>query len=1072
MKNWRPVDVSKPSTKDSSWIAPVVRAITALLLFSPACFFFAGPLRAQESDIKFEHFSIEHGLSHSKVNCIFQDNRGFLWLGTNDGLNKFDGYEFTVYRWQPNDPMGLSAQLVRAVLQDRLGNLWIGTEGGGVNLFERDTNSFHHFTADSTSEIRLHSEDVNSIIEDHQGNLWLGTSSGLDLFDWHNRRVINYVPKHLARAPRTAKIVNVVYEDRRKNLWVGALNSGLWLFDRERQEFTCYQHEAQNSRSLGDNDVRSIHEDAQGNLWIGTTFGGLNLFDRSTQTFRRFFPNHYNAESNTIRAILEDSLGHLWVGNRSGLYRLDTKSLRFQHYQHDPNNPYSLSHNSIQCIFRDAKGDLWIGTRDGLNFINTNSSGFMHYQAKAYDRRFLNNKVVYAILEDRQGDLWFGTEEGGLNHRDRQTGLFTYYKHDDRNPFSLSVNNIKALLEDRDGNLWIGTFQGGLNFFERRTQRFFHYQYRPGDSTSLAGNDVMALLLDREGMLWVGTFENGLDIWDKKLRRFTHFFEEQGVRGYRMISALVEDRAGNVWIGSNRGRIGCWNKERREFRSYQLPINNTITIEIRPILEDEDGNLWIGTTGGGLYYFNRKEESFQSFTMHDGLPSNVIYGILPESQDHLWLSTTNGLVRFSPRTRAIKTYFQENGLQSDQFCYDAFTKSRSGEMFFGGINGVTAFYPENIRDNSYVPPVVITGLKIFNRPVEIGGPDGILEKTLSETKAITLSYQQSVFSFEFAALNYAISAQNQYAYRMEGFDKDWNWVGNRRFATYTNLNPGHYTFRVKAANNDGIWNEEGAAIRVTITPPFWQTWWFKALGLAVLLLIVKHLYDYQLQKRNALQATALANLAQLKLLRYQMNPHFLFNAHNSIRSMILIDKERAWQMVTELSEFFRYTLLNFNKVTASLDEEIKAVNNYLHIEKIRFGESLEVSFQIDEAARTCSVPAFLFQPLVENAIQYGMQTSPLPLHVMVSIMMQEGTLSIDVSNSGKLIKNGTQEGEKEVHGTSLENIRQRLEIMFEDRYALQLYEEHGWVHNKIRIHYAPVQNGRKIMRRAAAPAIS
>lgn len=1058
--NYLPINMTFWAEQVCRQIARAVRDTSLLLILTFLTL--SHPLHAQENDLKFQHFSIEDGLSHSKVNCIFQDSRGFLWLGTNDGLNKFDGYDFTVYRWNPNEPQGLSAQLVRAVLQDSKGNLWIGMEGGGLNLFDRKANSFRHFTPDSASAIKISSEDVNSIIEDRQGNLWLGTGNGLDLFDPQNQRAINYVPPSLAAEPRRAKIVNVVYEDRQNNLWVGSLNNGLWLFDRDRKSFTCYQHDPRNPHSLGDNDVRSIHEDSQGNLWIGTTFGGLNLFDRRTKTFRRFFPNGNNAESNTIRAIFDDGAGKLWVGNRSGLYHFDTRTSRFIHYQHDPNNPYSLSHNSIQCIFRDAKGDLWIGTRDGLNFINTNISGFVHFQAKAHDRRFLNNKAVYAIWEDRQGGLWFGTEEGGLNHLDRETGLFTYYKHDSQNPYSLSVNNIKAIVEDGGGNLWIGTFQGGLNFFERSSQRFFHYQNRLQDPASLAGNEVSALLLDDAGELWVGTFENGLDIWDKKKRQFRHFFAELGMPAYRMISALRQDRQGKIWIGSNRGRLGRWDKEKREFKPYQLPINSTITIEIRSFFEDDAGNLWIGSTGGGLYVFNRKDETFKAFTMQDGLPSNVIYGILQDEQKLLWLSTTNGLVKFNPQTGASKTYYKENGLQSNQFCYNAYLKSRRGEMLFGGINGVTAFYPENIRENTYVPPVVITNLKIFNRPVGINGPDGILKKSITETQEISLSYRHSVFSLEFAALNYAISAQNQYAYKMEGFDKDWNLVGNRRFATYTNLNPGTYTFRVKAANNDGLWNEQGALIRVTITPPFWQTWWFKALGFALLLLIIKHVYDYQVQKRNVIEAKSLANLAQLKLLRSQMNPHFLFNAHNSIRSMILIDKDRAWQMITELSEFFRYTLLNFDKVAASLDEEIKAVDNYLHIEKIRYRDSLLVSFHIDEAARKCSVPAFLFQPVVENAIKYGMQTSAMPLRVEVSIMLDDGLLSIDVSNTGKIITNAEGDGKhEEAHGTSLENLKQRLELMFKDQYGFQLYEEDGWVHAKIRINYDPARNGQK-----------
>jgi len=418
----------------------------------------------------------------------------------------------------------------------------------------------------------------------------------------------------------------------------------------------------------------------------------------------------------------------------------------------------------------------------------------------------------------------------------------------------------------------------------------------------------------------------------------------------------------------------------------------------------------------------------------------------------LWLSTTNGLCQFNPTTSKVKNYYKENGLQSDQFTYNACLKTRDGEMFFGGINGVTAFYPGQIQENLYIPPVVITDFKILNQPVAIGGENPVLTRDISQTKSLHLSYKHTVFSFEFVALNYAISEQNQYAYKMEGFENDWNYVGTRRFATYTNLDPGTYTFRVKATNNDGIWNEAGTAIEITITPPFWKTLWFKFILIVVGLLIIFHFINYLRQKRNLLKARSLANLAQLRLLRNQMNPHFLFNALGSIRSMILISKNKAWDMVSELSEFFRYSMLNFNKVEALLDDEINAVHNYLNIEKVRYKDSLQVSFKIEDQARKCLVPAFVCQPLIENAIKYGMQTSPLPLIVNISISYQQDILSIDVSNTGKLIDSSyDSQGKKDVHGTSLENIKQRLQIMFPDQFTFNLFEEDGWVHAKILI---------------------
>ncbi|MDZ7332697.1 MAG: histidine kinase, partial [candidate division KSB1 bacterium] len=450
--------------------------------------------------------------------------------------------------------------------------------------------------------------------------------------------------------------------------------------------------------------------------------------------------------------------------------------------------------------------------------------------------------------------------------------------------------------------------------------------------------------------------------------------------------------------------------------------------------------------------FNPTDSSFRAYAQKDGLPSNIVYGILEDDAGNLWLSTTNGLCQFNPQTGMIKNYYKENGLQSDQFNYNAYLKTRDGQMLFGGINGVTAFYPQQIQQNTFIPPVVITDFKIFNKPVPIGGEHPILTQDISQTQAIKLSYQHSVFSFEFVALNYAIPEQNQYAYKMDGFESDWNYVGNRRFATYTNLDPGTYTFRVKAANNDGVWNETGTAIEITITPPFWKTLWFKIILAVMILLTINHFVNYLRQKRNLLKAKALANLAQLKLLRNQMNPHFLFNALGSIRSMILISKDKAWDMVSELSEFLRYTMLNFNKVEALLDDEINAVHSYLNIEKVRYKDTLQVSFEIDDAARQCLVPAFICQPLVENAIKYGMQTSPLPLKVDIAICYQQNTLAIDVSNTGKLIDSAQSSPEKkDAHGTSLENIKQRLQLMFPDRFTFHLFEQDGWVHAKILI---------------------
>ena len=1029
--------------------------IVSLQLFSfMSCLISPTALFAQESDFRFKHLTIDDGLSSSKVNCIYQDSKGFMWFGTFEGLNRYDGYEFTIFQKDNEKPGQISGNFIRCIFEDSKGNLWIGTETGGVNLFNRATNTFVYFKNDSTSRIRISSNNIKSILEDRQGNLWLGTANGLDLFDLENNKATNYLPDSSGTFPSKSNIINALLEDSRNNFWLGTGGGGLYLFDRETKTFECFRNDPLDKYSLSDNDIRSLFEDAQGNLWVGTYNGGLNLFDREKKIFYRYLPNAKIRESLTIKAILDDENGHLWIGTRNGLYLFNKKTHEFTRYAYDPHNPFSLSQNNVQAIFKDAKGDFWFGTKRGINIINT-SMPFVHYRADVYNKKCLNQEVVHTIIEDSRGNLWFGTEEGGLNRLDRKTGLFTYYVHDPNDSGSISSNCVTAIAEDEDGNFWIGTFQGGLNFLNRKENRFLHYKHDSSDPNSIYLNSISAILIDSDGDIWLGSSE--LHIFNRKEKKFIRFPINIIGPVTWDIRSIIQSKDGKIWVGGYDNRIYCIDKKTSEYESFYLP-NISEDNRVNTIIEDKNGNLWIGSFRGGLYFFDVKQKTFQVYTKKDGLPSNNVGGILEDDLGNLWMGTTKGLTRFNKKEKTFKTYYKENGLQSNLFtnaCY----KTRSGEMFFGGINGVTAFYPDRILANTFIPPVVITDFKIFNKSVSIGGENPILTKSICETEAIKLSYKHSSFSFTFAALDFAISEQNQYAYMMEGFDTDWNYVGTRRYATYTNLNPGEYTFRVKAANHDGLWNEKGASIKITITPPFWETWWFKLIIISIVLLTIRHFMNYQAQKRNLLKTKALAHLTQLKLLRNQMNPHFLLNTLSSIRALVLIDKEQAWQMISELSEFFRYALQNFNKVEASLNDEIEAAQNYICIQKICFHDTLNVSYHLDDRARECTVPAFLLQPLIENAIKHGALTSSEQFKIIVRTLFEKGILSISVSNTGSLNSSTNNNAPKDnVHGTSLKNIKERLEIMFKDHFTFKLYEENGWVHVNIRINYEEKSN--------------
>lgn len=1008
-------------------------------------------LQAQENNLIFKHITLDDGLSHSKVNCIFQDNQGFMWFGTNNGLNKYDGIKITVYQWDVNDTTTISADLIRDIIQDRKNRMWICTEAGGLNMYDRDKDQFISYTSDSSSAIRITDNDINSIAEDHDGNLWLGTMAEITLLNLEKQITKTWLIYPDNETNSYWNLVNDICIDSDNVLWIGTFGGGLTSFNLRTHTFEHFRHNSEDPNSLSDNDVRTIYEDAIGNLWIGTYEGGLNLFDKTSKQFTSFYPDENNPESKTIRVILDDGDGNLWLGTRNGLYNFNPMTHQFIHYYNDSHNPYSLCQNIILTLLNDSKGDLWVGTRGGISYLNASISAFIHFRADDNNRRCLNHKVVYSILEDSAGDLWFGTEEGGLNYLDRSTGLFTYYVHHPQNSNCIASNNIKALLEDRDGKIWIGTYQGGISILNRKTNQFTHYSHNPSDSTSICSNDINAIYEDRDGDIWVGTAYNGLDLYDKSTGRFTHFNIDESIDGSQFINTIIQDRYGFIWIGATESLVYRIDKSANEITYYHLPTSLR-GIGVVTILESRQGNLWLGTLGGGLYFFNRSDESFTTYTKNTNLPSNIILGIL-DDDGHLWLGTSNGLSRFNPETGVIKNFYRENGLLSNQFT-TACLKTRNSQLFFGGINGVTAFDPHTIHENSYVPPVVITDFLIFNKSVQINGENNILQRHISQTTQLTLSYKHSVFSFEFAALNYAISEQNQYAFMMEGFETEWNFVGNRNYATYTNLNPGDYTFKVKAANNDGLWNEIGASIKITITPPFWKTLWFKLILIALFAFIMLHFYNYHKQKRNLLKAKALAHLAQLKLLRGQMNPHFLFNALSSIRSMIFVNKNQAWQMLTQLADFFRYTLRYYDKVEIPLREEIEATHNYLAIERIRFKDISQIEFHVDDAASNCIVPAFIIQPLIENALMHGKKTGPKRFKVNTEIRFHDNELSIDVSNTGKLQSDPTKPGPtNDAHGYSLDNIRKRLMLMFEDRFTLNLFEENGWVHAKIRIQY-------------------
>jgi PAS domain S-box-containing protein len=840
-------------------IAVVRFIVKFLVLFTGVVLSTFSNLHSQEKQIDFQHLMLEHGLSNSTIHCIFQDKRGFLWFGTNNGLNKYDGYGFKTYRNQPENPDSLSENVIRVIIEDRAGYLWIGTFGGGVNRFDPGKETFKVYRNIPGNPNSLSNNLVFSILEDQAGVFWIGTyGGGLNRFD-PGAGTFKHYPE-IPGNPDTlnSNEVRTIYQDRAGILWIGTLGSGLNKFSPQTERFTSYQADPTNPNSLRNNSVVTILEDKEhdGILWIGTYGGGLSKFNQKTGTFTHFTTepgNPKSLSSNKIRKIYLDHTAALWVGTTKGLNRFDAKKKEFIHYLEDPLNPGSLNDNSIRSIYEDRSGVLWVGTESGgLNKLNRKKHNFKHYHHVPGAPSSLSNNKVSAIYEDRHGVIWIGTSDG-LNKWDRKNETFTCFRHLANDPYTPDNNQIMCIYEDQGGILWIGTL-GGLFQFEGEKEKFVRFLPEAMNPNRLSDNRVVSISEDQWGFLWIGTM-NGLNQFDPPNKTFKHYFNDPGEGNplnQNIIISIFEDRHRVLWIGTINGlyKFDRKNETFIPYRAYPKAPHRLSNDKIYCIYEDLSGRLWIGTSGG-LNRYDRNRDSFDHYLAKHGLPSDVILGILEDHRGMLWIGTDNGLSEFNPKTPKFKNYDPSDGLQSNEFSYGAFCKSRSGELFFGGVNGFNAFFPGSIVGNPYPPDVVITDFKISNKSVRIGEEvDGliILEHHVSGTNEIKLSHKHTTLTFEYVGLHYAAPESNQYAYKMEGLDRDWNYVGKRRFALYPHLDPGHYVFQVKASNNDNVWNETGASIHIYIPPPYWRQWWFMVLMGVIFISLILGGYYYRTRR--------------------------------------------------------------------------------------------------------------------------------------------------------------------------------------------------------------------------------
>ena len=852
----------------------ILYTIIAALLIIPA------DLTAQISDVTFQQIFLQHGLSQSIVKCILQDRKGFMYFGTEDGLNRYDGYKFLIYRYNPDDTNSISYNDINCLYEDKNGIIWIGTFNAGLNRFDQSKKSIIRIHQNINDPEGLSHNNINCIIADQSGNLWVGTDNGLNklVLDDPDNNVCKfkkyfYEPKN--NKSLTSSSVFSLFTDRDGNLWVGTdnginkiskknIDSG--IFEAERY---LYKENNLTNKIM----IRAICQGNDGTLWIGSDHGLYELIDSNSKsqdfTYYKIIHNKKAfINNNDIYALCLDDVGNLWIGtNGGGISLYDITKNKFTTYTNDPQDSRSLSYNEIRAIYKDKSGIMWIGTYGaGINKVARGAREFFHYSHIPNEVNSLSHPIIWSIYQDSDSVLWIGTHGGGLDRFDRKSNTYTHFVNDRKNPASISSNIIRVVIEDKEGYLWLGTNGGGVNRFDKITGQCVVYKNNPLNKGSLASDEIRCIYQDKHGDIWIGTYGNGMDKFNGKENNFIHYVNkpnDPNSLSNDFVRTIFEDKAGNFWIGTEGGGLNKFYRKNNSFKSYRYNPNDKNSINndyVFSILEDKKGILWLGTYGGGLVRFDPVSEKFSPITTKDGLISDAIYGILQDEDDNLWISSSKGLSKFDPVKNKVTNYTVSDGLQSNEFNGGSYFKSKSGEMFFGGINGFNSFRPKNISGNNFSPPVVITSFQKFNREVYTAKP-------ISELKEIKLSYEDYFFSFEFSSLDYSAPEKNKYAYKMEGLDEHWIFTSSdKRYASYTTLAPGNYTFRVIGSNSDGLWNKKGAAISILITPPFWRTWWFMALSFITFLAIGLITYKSRLKNIRIKAELKTAHDAQISIM--------------------------------------------------------------------------------------------------------------------------------------------------------------------------------------------------------------
>jgi len=967
------------------------------LLLLPVC-------AIAQNQLKFDRLSSDDGLSNSSVLSIVQDSSGFIWIGTRHGLNRYDTRTIKTFNQSALTGSLSSSDYLNAMLVDSKGILWVGTSSG-LNRYNGQQEVFIKYGDDVQGDRKISNNTILSLLEDNQHNIWVGTSNGINILQVNGQIKSAWRDKNFFALAGAAK----------GKIWAST-NDGLRRISYDGKHLTIELFEQLNKRlEIKEKNIKiaAILEEGNGDIWIGTDKNGLFQFNTSKHTLKHFETNSSKGSirSDNIRKIIRDRTGNLWIGTLGGLAIYDPETDHFTNFQNNPHDPNSLSHNSIYEVFQDKYGSIWIGTYyGGVSIVHPNHTNFNIYQ---YDTAAagLSSNIIGALTEDSKGNLWIATEGGGLNYYDRSTGLFKHFYFNPDNPNSINSDLIKSIFLDKEGNLWAGTFQGGLNKYNPNTGHFAHYTHNQSDSTTISSNYVCAILEDSQQRFWVGT-GNGLNLFDRAKGTFIRYSKEYDAErngAAQNITGLFEDKNQTIWVATGGGAYFL-TKDSHTFKAV-FPQGKDVNF----ITKDSKEQVWMGTYYDGLWSYDQTTKQIKSYTTTDGLPSDNVLGLLQDNKGIFWVSTSKGLCRFDPDSLIFRNYTRSDGLPSNDFNYNSFFRDRKGRLMFGTYNGLVSFMPTQIKQNKSTPPVQITGLKLFNQTVKVSGEDGLLQKSLNQTAAITFAHNQNVFSLDFAVLNYIKPEKNSYAFMLEGFDKDWNYVSIPT-ATYTNLPSGDYLFKAKGTNNDGFWSQP-VTLKITVLPPFWKTWWaylIYTVGIAAILFVfLRFLIMRALLKReheiNQLKLNFFTNIsheirtpltlitAPLERLIYKTKKETFI--HNELL-LIKNNTERLLRLVSELMDF-RKAEDGYMKLLLGKQDIVAFTQNiYLSFEDMAAGKHIRYHFKSELKQEKLFFDKIQLEKVLFNLLSNAFKFTPDNGEILVQLKDCEDEIQISVRDNG------------------------------------------------------------------------